>query len=79
MLVLDILSTVATLSGDHPQCSNRFGCQVIDCVKTQKNAEDWLMTRIVRDFGGKDKLGELVKVSLSIKFLTFIACKAGRV
>ena len=62
VLALEILSTVASLSEQNSDYSKKFGQQVIDCITTLKSAQEWMMSRIIRDFGGKDKLGNLMKV-----------------
>ena len=62
VLVLEILATIASLSEQDSNYSQKFGQQVIDCITTLKSAQEWMMSRIIRDFGGKDKLGNLIKV-----------------
>jgi len=66
VLALEILSTVASLSEQNSDYSKKFGQQVIDCITTLKSAQEWMMSRIIRDFGGKDKLGNLIKILLPV-------------
>ena len=72
--MLDILSTIAVLSEKQPDYSMRFGRQVIDCVKAHQSVEDWLMSRVIRDFGGKDRLGNLIQVGSDPRELS--VCKS---
>ena len=62
VFALEILSTITTLIEKEPSYSERFGDQAIDCITTHKSVEEWLMSRVIRDFGGKDKLGNLIQV-----------------
>ncbi|XP_065054250.1 serine/threonine-protein kinase 36-like [Rhopilema esculentum] len=66
VLCLEVLAAVFTASGGNSSLTKEFSCQIADYIKTHRESADWLMGRLVRDFGTKEHLKDLIKVLLAM-------------
>ena len=71
---METLSAIFNVTSKFCDFKEKFAAQIIDCVKNQKTAEDWLLNRLLRDISGKDILKELLTVGLHAVFSSIEFC-----